>query len=344
MKIAAASLELAAFHHTSSKVEVEERLSAWVGRRLPSRSDADDASSRSVLLSDAGRQALSNDRSVISAASAPVSGDEVETDPKLELLKSIVEMLTGQRIHLMSASAMSPDGLPAAEAANGAARGPEFGIEYERTETRQSSEETGFEASGTIRTADGQNIQFSVGLFMSRSETETSSFSFRAGNAVSKDPLVINFGGNAASLRNQRFQFDLMGDGKQVDIPVLGQGSGFLVLDAVASGKVNSGKQQFGPASGDGFADLAKYDSDANGWIDEADPAFQRLGVWTPDVKGGGAVASLAEAGVGALYLGYSATPFTLKDGAELGAVRSSGIYAREDGSVGTLQQVDLKV
>jgi hypothetical protein len=341
MKIAAANLELAAFHHSSTKVEVEERLSAWVGRRPQIRAGDDGPQlPRNVQLSDAGRLALNGDKGVTVGAGAPVSGEGVESDPKLELLKAIVEMLTGERINLMSASDVAPNG----QSAGARAPVPESGLEYDRTETRQTSEETGFEASGTIRTADGQNIQFSVGLFMSRSETQTSSFSLRAGNAVNKDPLVVNFGGNAASLRNQRFKFDLMGDGKQVDVPMLGQGSGFLVLDAVGSDKVASGKQLFGPASGDGFADLAKYDSDGNGWIDEADPVFQRLGVWTPDTKGGGAVASLASAGVGALYLGHSATPFTLKDGAELGAVRNSGIYAREDGSVGTLQQVDLKV
>jgi hypothetical protein len=179
---------------------------------------------------------------------------------------------------------------------------------------------------------------------MQRTETTSSSVSLRLGNAVSKDPLVINFGGNAASLQNQRFRFDLLGDGNKVDVPVLAQGSGFLVLDAVGAGKVESGRQLFGPASGDGFADLAKYDSDANGWIDAADPVFGRLGVWTPDAKGGGAVTGLGAAGVGALYLGRAATPFTLKDGAELGAIRSSGIYVAEDGRVGTLQQVDLKV
>ena len=101
---------------------------------------------------------------------------------------------------------------------------------------------------------------------------------------------TVNFGGSAASLRNQRFSFDLLGDGNKVDVPVLGQGSGFLVLDALGAGKVESGRQLFGPASGDGFADLAQYDSDASGWIDEADPVFGRLGVWTPDAQGGGAV------------------------------------------------------
>ena len=119
---------------------------------------------------------------------------------------------------------------------------------------------------------------------------------------------------------------------------------GFLVLDAVGGGRVESGRQLFGPTSGDGFADLAAYDSDANGWIDEADPVFGRLGVWTPDAEGGGAVRGLAEAGVGALGLDRVATPFALKDGVELGAVRSSGVYLRDAGGAGTLQQVDVVV
>jgi hypothetical protein len=342
MKIAAASMDLAATHRASSTVEVEERLRAWIGPR-PGASD-ERPPSHAVVVSDAARQALDLDKA---APAAPASNDELEADPQLELLRSIVEMLTGRRIHLMSASEMNPDEV-AAEAARSTAaatREPEFGIEYDRTETRTHSEETRFAAAGMIRTADGREIGFSLELSMSRSETETSQFSLRAGNAVSKDPLVVNFSGNAASLSSQRFSFDLMGDGNEVAMPLLQRGSGFLVLDALEDAQVTSGRQLFGPASGDGFADLARHDNDANGWIDEADPVFSRLGVWTPDAQGGGAVMSLDEARIGALYLGRVATPFTLKEGADdLGAVRSSGIYAREDGSVGTLQQVDLKV
>jgi hypothetical protein len=49
---------------------------------------------------------------------------------------------------------------------------------------------------------------------------------------------------------------------------------------------------------------------------------------------------------VGALYLGNAQTPFALKDGAnaDLGRVRASGVYLREDGSAGTLQQIDVTV
>ncbi|MBS0371151.1 MAG: hypothetical protein JSS57_18360 [Proteobacteria bacterium] len=346
MKIAASSMEMQASHRSQATLAVDERLSAWGGRR-PDGAAGQSRIARSVVVSQAARQALRQEQAQASATVARSGDDDgTKNDPKLALLKTIIEQLTGQRIRLMSVDGLSTAQQTATAVSSAAAQAsaPEFGIAYDRTETRTESEETHFEASGTIQTADGKRIDFNVALSMARSETTTSSVSLRAGNAVSKDPLVINFAGEAASLENQRFSFDLMGDGQQVDMPLLGQGSGFLVLDAVGSGKVTSGRQLFGPASGDGFADLAKYDGDASGWIDEADAVFDRLGVWTPDASGGGSVRSLRDAGVGALYLGRTATPFTLKDGAALGAVRSTGVYVAEDGHVGTMQQVDVNV
>ena len=49
---------------------------------------------------------------------------------------------------------------------------------------------------------------------------------------------------------------------------------------------------------------------------------------------------------LGALHLGRVATPFSLKGAANdtQGVMRASGVYLREDGGVGTLSQVDLKV
>lgn len=342
MKVDSARVTLAASHQAETRVEVSDRFKAWVGARPSSRDEQ--PPSRAVVLSDAARQALDLDKAL---ATASASEGEDSLDPKLEFLKTLVEALTGQEIRLVSSTDLEAAALPGAAAAREGEAAPPaaFGVEYDRSETRSERETLQFDAGGTIRTADGREIGFRLSLSMSRTETETRSFSFRAGNAVSKDPLVINFDGSGASLSSQRFRFDLMGDGRQVDMPTLRQGSGFLVLDALESGQVTSGRQLFGPASGDGFADLARYDSDANGWIDEADPVFNRLGVWTPDAQGGGAVSSLAGSGVGALYLGRAAGDFSLKeDGAALGKVRSTGVYLREDGSAGALQQVDVAV
>ena len=108
----------------------------------------------------------------------------------------------------------------------------------------------------------------------------------------------------------------------------------------MATGKVNDGRELFGPTGGDGFAELAALDQDGNRWIDEGDDAFSRLGLWQD-----GEFTSLAEAGIGALAVSSVATPFSLEEGGEqLGRLRASGVYLTEDGAAGVLQQVDLAV
>ncbi len=88
---------------------------------------------------------------------------------------------------------------------------------------------------------------------------------------------------------------------------LLKSGSGFLGLDSNNNGRIDNGKELFGTQSGDGFADLARYDSDGNGWIDEGDPVYARLKVWLKDASGADKVISLADAGVGAIYLAQPA-------------------------------------
>ena len=333
MKITESTLALQAQASRTSRLQVNESLEVWPGTR---------SAGAEPSLSTAGRQALQAEES---AAPEAASGG-APLDAKLALVKAIVERLLGHSITLLSsediAATAVAEGSPAPGANASGANAPAGGFAYSRSETLERTEVASFDAAGTVRTADGREIAFQLSLSMARFERETRSVSLQAG--VAKDPLVVNFGADAASLRSQRFSFDLQGNGQAVDMPLLGRGSGFLVLDALDGGRVASGRQLFGPASGDGFADLAAYDDDGNGWIDEADPVFGRLGVWTPEADGGGAVRSLAEVGVGALGLAHAATPFTLKDAGTLGAIRSSCVYLSEAGAVGSLQQVDVIV
>ena len=157
---------------------------------------------------------------------------------------------------------------------------------------------------------------------------------------------TVNFGGSAAQLQSTRFGFDLAGNGQSVDMPMLAGNSGYLALDLNGNGRIDSGKELFGPASGNGFADLARYDSDGNGWIDQSDPVFGQLSIWTPGGQPGESLSTLQDKQVGALFLGNQATPFEIRDASNqsLGAVRASGIYLDENGSGGTLQQIDLNV
>ncbi|HHW61210.1 MAG TPA: hypothetical protein GX404_04825, partial [Syntrophomonadaceae bacterium] len=53
---------------------------------------------------------------------------------------------------------------------------------------------------------------------------------------------------------------------------------------------------------------------------------------------------ALGQKGIGAIYLGSSATPFALKDVANHshGQVQRTGLFLREDGTPGIVQQIDL--
>ena len=126
----------------------------------------------------------------------------------------------------------------------------------------------------------------------------------------------------------------------------LAPGSGYLAIDRNDDGRINDVSELFGTISGDGFADLAALDADGNRWLDESDAAFSTLRVWQRDAAGESSLQTLREAGVGALYLGSTATPFALtdEDNRLLGQVRASGVYLNEDGRAGTLQQIDLAV
>ena len=126
----------------------------------------------------------------------------------------------------------------------------------------------------------------------------------------------------------------------------LGRGSGFLALDKNEDGKINDGSELFGTKSGNGFADLKEYDSDGNGWIDENDEIFGKLKVWCKNDDGEDILMDLKEADIGAIYLGSQSTEFTLNgyDAATDGVLRSTGLFLRESGSVGTVQHVDVAV
>jgi len=220
-----------------------------------------------------------------------------------------------------------------------------WGMIYQNYRFHAESEQTSFQAQGIVRTADGQEIAIAVQLNMSRDFFSESSQTLRAGDAL-KDPLVVNFSGNAAALTKQTFTFDIDADGNSDQIHFVAPESGFLALDKNQDGTINDGSELFGALSGNGFADLAKHDVDGNGWIDESDPIFESLRIWSKDAEGSDQLVGLGAKGVGAIYLGHITTPFDLKDENNqlTGVVRDSGLYLQETGGVGTLQQVDLVV
>ncbi len=275
------------------------------------------------------------------ATDSVATSTENQTDPKLQLLISLIESMTGQKVMIFNGSELkitSPRGTPQPPAP--------ASLTYSKHTSLHEVEQTHFNAQGVVKTADGKEIRFQLSLSMQREFVQDSTVSIRQGKEVKQDPLVINFNGQAAELTDSKFSFDLNSDGHTEQISFLGSGSGFLALDKNGSGRIDNGMELFGTQSGDGFADLAAYDSDGNQWIDENDAVFAKLKVYNKDASGADTLSTLTQSNVGALYLGSLSTSFDLKNSANQlqGQVRSSGVYLNENGSIGSLQQIDLVV
>ena len=211
---------------------------------------------------------------------------------------------------------------------------------------KSESESTTFASKGIVQTADGRNIDFNIEVSMSRAFMQEINM-LEVKDYIKTDPLMINLDTNIGSVSDQKFFFDLDIDGNEEEISFAGKGSGFLALDKNGDGKINDGSELFGTSSGDGFKDLATYDEDENGWIDENDSIFSKLKVWTKDEYGNDYLIDLKEADVGAIYLRNADTQFSLKnDENKLNAeIKKTGIYLREStGEVGTLNHVDLVI
>lgn len=354
MKIATAALQLESSHAKLQHHELRESLRAWIGNRRPDfeeRPKQQNQPTDHVHLSDAAKSVQSSEANAVQKKT-----DETDNDPRLSLLRALIFTLTGREVKVFNPAELQSEaqsaGVPQSgnQAANADAaeqKSAGYGIEYDRHESYTEIEQTRFEASGSVKTADGKEISFSISLAMARSYSETSDISIRAGDARKvQDPLVLNFNGSAAQLTSQRFRFDLDSDGKSEDINFATGGSGFLAFDRNDDGKINNGSELFGARSGNGFAELAEFDADHNGWIDENDAIYDKLRVWSKNNDGEDQMATLRQATIGALSLAQVATPFELKDGGNAlqGQIRSSGIFLQEDGKAGTMQQIDLTV
>ncbi len=217
-------------------------------------------------------------------------------------------------------------------------------VRTDRMLTYSESEYTSFSAQGIAKTEDGREIEFGINISMSRSFRQYTEITTPVLERSLTDPLVINVDSEVAQISEQKFLFDLDADGKEEEISMTEKGSGFLALDLNDDGKINDGSELFGTKSGDGFADLAQYDSDGNGWIDENDSVYNLLKIWYKDENGKDVLINLKEADIGAIALENCDTEFSLMNGTGDidGKIRRTGVYLKESGGVGSVQHVDL--
>lgn len=220
-----------------------------------------------------------------------------------------------------------------------------WGIRYSRYSEEVKAQQVDFSAKGKVVLEDGREIQVDYHLHMSESSYKRSMESFKAGDAL-LDPIVINYNGPSTELTQEKYAFDIDMDGTKDQISFATNGSGFLALDLNENGQIDDGSELFGPSTNDGFAELSQYDQDGNGWIDENDEVFDKLRIWERGPDGTSKLMSLGEVGIGAIYLKDATTLFDLSDDKldMQGRVRTSSIFLREDGTAGSVHEIDLVV
>ena len=153
--------------------------------------------------------------------------------------------------------------------------------------------------------------------------TKTDAFTLMSGQAdLTRDaaitPIVIDLDGNGiqtVSRANSGGTFDLFGNGAGIHSGWISGGDGFLAVDKNGNGQVDSINELFGGnTKGAGFANLAAYDSNHDGVVDNNDANFADLLIWR-DANGNhatdaGELSSLAQSGIASLAVGYTEVPF----------------------------------
>ncbi len=267
-------------------------------------------------------------------------------DAKTYRLKSLVEAMTGKDIDLSVVRAYWEEKAKEQLNPNTIGREENTILTYEFKQKIQEKEETKFNASGVVTTEDGRKIEFNVSQLLEREYQQELDLSIQITAGELIDPLVINLENEPLQLTDDKFAFDLDVDGEQESISFVAGNSGFLAFDKNGNGQVDDGSELFGALTGDGYAELAKYDQDNNNFIDAGDDIYQHLSLWQKDASGNDSLTSVKDLGIGAFYLGNTQTPFELKDDNNQlqGAVRASSVFIKESGEVGLSHQIDLAV
>ncbi|KAF7785803.1 hypothetical protein PRUB_a0190 [Pseudoalteromonas rubra] len=265
---------------------------------------------------------------------------DMQTSARMYILKLLVEKLAGSDVQWYDA-VVGKDISHAemSQIMSASEQAPATEVIVERLS--HESQANAFKADGQIQLENGQTISFAFKSVFAQSHT---SYERTIENVDMKDPLIISFTNRAVELDTERMDFDIDADGNKDNFAQLKKGYGYLALDLNQNNQIDDGKELFGALSGNGFADLAQYDDDGNGFIDENDDIFDSLKVWVKN-KEQDELMSLHDANIGAIALHNADTPLNIRtDGALQGAIRKSGFYLDENGKPGLVQQVDYVV
>jgi hypothetical protein len=123
------------------------------------------------------------------------------------------------------------------------------------------------------------------------------------------DPLVLDLAGNGLRTRGllDPVSFDLNADGRLDQISAPTGDDALLALDRNGNGRIDDGRELFGDQQGaaNGFSELARFDDNADAWLDATDPGFTRLRLQRVDAAGQQQLQALGDAGVARIALDH---------------------------------------
>lgn len=212
----------------------------------------------------------------------------------------------------------------------------EWGFSYESKEEYYEKSTFDFSAKAIIQTSKGE-IEIDLSLSYSQEYYERNETKISAYGKGFENPFQIDMKdeqGNFSSINKEmNLEFDVNSNEKN-DIAQLQNGVSYLAIDKNSNNSIDDGSELFGVNSDNGFKELAVYDKDGNNWIDENDEVFQDLRVWEKDASGNHNLISLADSGIGAIYLGNVSSTNN----------NQSSIFLKENGEAGVISSVNFKV
>lgn len=200
------------------------------------------------------------------------------------------------------------------------------------------------QGQGGAAPAGGKTAQFSSESFSFQLEF---SFQYERTEVVQEsDPIVFDLDGDGVELTSYKngAAFDITATGRNTTTAFVTGGDAFLALDRNRNGFIDDGSELFGDQRGaaNGFEELRKLDSNADGVIDRNDAGYADLLLFRDNGDGkteAGELLSLADAGIASLALNYRDTNIAAAGGNRLAQISS---FTRNDGSKGFLADAVL--
>lgn len=201
-----------------------------------------------------------------------------------------------------------------------------------------------------------QNI--SIDYSFSLKSEHVSYLSFETNAAALKDPILVQFGSQGLGEISGESDFDINNDNALNKLPIFSGDVGYLVYDINQNGKADNGTELFGPQTGNGFTEMAKLDSNHNGFIDQEDEHFDKLYLWKPgdeqvtgdleteQITNQGQWISLSDIGIYAINLAGQNSPYSFYDqqGEIQAQLRQSSFALNESGNVLGVHQIDVRI